>query len=87
MKFEVKGKLSICKSGMDGQFLKSEKIIVEVSPTHPLIKLMNGLNWEELSQIILPDLKKSTCKLQWWLGQETQNPYPFRRFFAAAAFE
>ena len=41
MKFEVKGKLSICKSGMDGKFLKSEKIIVEVSPTHPLINNWN----------------------------------------------
>ena len=31
---------------------------------------MNALNWEELGQIILPDLKKSTCKLQWWLGRK-----------------
>ncbi len=44
--------------------------MVEVSPTHPLIKLMNALNWEELAEIILPDLKKSTSKLQWWLGRK-----------------
>lgn len=44
--------------------------MVEVSPTHPLIKLMNALNWEELGDMILPDLKKSTCKLQWWLGRK-----------------
>ncbi len=55
---------------MDGKFLKAEKIIVEVLPTHPLIKLMNTLNWEELGQTILPDLKKSTSKLKWWLGRK-----------------
>jgi IS5 family transposase len=62
--------MSICQSGMSGRFLKAEKIVVEVSPTHPLIKLMNALNWEELGLIALPDLKKSTSKLQWWLGRK-----------------
>jgi len=55
---------------MDGKFLKPQKIIVEVSTTHPLIKLMNALDWEQLCQIILPDLKKSTHKLKWWLGRK-----------------
>jgi transposase, IS5 family len=55
---------------MDNQFLKAQKIMVEVLPTHPLIKLMNALDWEELGQIILPDLKKSTSKLKWWLGRK-----------------
>src|SRR3990167_3641817 len=31
---------------------------------------MNALNWEELGQIILPDLKKSKSKLKWWLGRK-----------------
>ena len=62
--------MGICQSGMSGQFLKAEKIMVEVSPTHPLIKLMNALNWQELGEIILPDLKKSTSKLKWWLGRK-----------------
>ena len=55
---------------MDNQFLKAQKIMVEVSPTHPLIKLMNALDWAELEKLILPDLKKSTSKLKWWLGRK-----------------
>ena len=55
---------------MDKQFLKAQNIMVEVLPTHPLIKLMNALNWEELGLIILPDLKQSTSKLKWWLGRK-----------------
>ncbi|MFO2971141.1 transposase [Legionella pneumophila serogroup 10] len=62
--------MSICKSGMDNQFLKAQKIMVEVSPAHPLIKLMNALDWAELEKLILPDLKKSTSKLKWWLGRK-----------------
>lgn len=62
--------MSICKSGMDNQFLKAQKIMVEVSPTHPLIKLMNALDWAGLDKLILPDLKKSTSKLKWWLGRK-----------------
>lgn len=44
--------------------------MVEVSPSHPLIKLMNALDWVELEKLILPDLKKSTSKLKWWLGRK-----------------
>ena len=62
--------MGICQSVMSGQFLKAEKIMVAVSPTHPLIKLMNALNWEELGDMILPDLKKSTSRRQWWLGRK-----------------
>jgi len=51
---------------MDGTFLKAQKIVVDVSPAHPLVQLMNALDWEELGQIILSDLKKSTSKLKWW---------------------
>jgi len=28
------------------------------------------LNWEELGDMILPDLKKSTSRRQWWLGRK-----------------
>ena len=55
---------------MNSTFSKSQKIIIEVSPAHPLIKLMNALDWEQLGQIILPDLKSSTHKLKWWLGRK-----------------
>jgi transposase, IS5 family len=55
---------------MDSKLLHAQKMSVEVSPTHPLMQLMNALDWECLSQIILPDLKKSTSKLKWWLGRK-----------------
>lgn len=55
---------------MDGKVLTAQKIMVTVLPTHPLIKLMNTLDWEQLSRLILPDLKKSTSKLKWWLGRK-----------------
>lgn len=44
--------------------------MVEVSLAHPLIKLMNALDWVELEKLILPDLKRSTSKLKWWLGRK-----------------
>ena len=55
--------MSICNSGMNCKLLKAASIIVEVTPNHPLIKLMNAIDWELLSKLILPDLKKSTHKL------------------------
>jgi len=38
-----------------------------VNENHPLIKLCNSLSWQELLEIILPDLKR-TNKLLWWIG-------------------
>jgi hypothetical protein len=55
---------------MDSVFLKPKKNIIEVSPAHPLSQLMIALDWEQLGQIILPDLKKSTHQLKWWLGRK-----------------
>jgi len=62
--------VSVCTSGMGNRLMKAQKIIIEVSPQHPLIKLMNALDWEKLSGLILPDLKRSTTKLKWWLGRK-----------------
>jgi hypothetical protein len=85
--YKDKGKLSLCHSGMDSRFLKTQKIVVDVLPTHPLIKLMNALDWERLGQIILPDLKKSTSQIKMVVRKKIKNTYTLRRFLAAAAFK
>lgn len=62
--------MSICHSGMNCKLSQTVSIVVDVTPNHPLIKLMNVIDWELLSKLIMPDLKKSTHKLKWWLGRK-----------------
>lgn len=61
--------MGFCTSGI-GRRLTDSKIIIYVSETHPLIKLANTLDWERLSDLVLPDLKNSTSKLKWWMGRK-----------------
>ena len=44
--------------------------MIEVSPKHQLIKLMNAIDWQVLAELILPDLKASTTKMNWWLSRK-----------------
>ena len=55
---------------MDCKLSKIASIVIDVTPCHPLMKLMNAIDWEQLSKFIMPDLKKSTSKLKWWLGRK-----------------
>ncbi|PJD93789.1 MAG: hypothetical protein CK423_06695, partial [Legionella sp.] len=55
---------------MDCKLSKTTSIVIDVTPCHPLMKLMNTIDWEQLSKLIMPDLKKSTSKLKWWLGRK-----------------
>lgn len=55
---------------MDARVLHAQKISIEVSPEHPLIKLMNTLDWDRLASLVMPDLKATTSKLKWWLGRK-----------------
>jgi IS5 family transposase len=59
--------MSIDDSGIK---LKVEptSVIVTVADSHPLIQLVNALPWEELTELVLPDLKK-TAKGCWWMGR------------------
>ncbi len=45
-----------------------KRITVEVTDNHPLIKLANKLPWQEMLEIILPDLQ-NTQKEKYWLGR------------------
>ena len=54
--------MSLCFSGLDTS-VKRCKITFEVSEAHPLIKLANTIDWQQLSKIVLPGLKKTTATL------------------------
>lgn len=60
--------MGFCTSGTDRR-LTNCQIIINVSEGHPLIKLANTLNWPRLTEMVLPDLKK-THKLKWWIGRK-----------------
>lgn len=60
--------MSICQSGIDCN-IQAGKILVKITPNHPLIKLGQALPWQELVDLTLPDLKKTKAG-QWWLGRK-----------------
>jgi IS5 family transposase len=62
--------VSICISGLGSRLISTKRITIEVSPEHPLIQLMNTLDWQALSKLVINDLKKTTSKLKWWLGRK-----------------
>lgn len=62
--------MSICISGLHNKIDKNETISIRVLSLHPLIKLSNSIDWTALHDLVLPDLKKSTSKLKWWLGRK-----------------
>lgn len=61
--------MSLCTQGNQSR-LATCKITIDVNESHPLIKLANTLNWQQLTDLVLPDLKSSTTKLKWWMGRK-----------------
>lgn len=61
--------MSICESGVKSN-VKSGDVRIKIATDHPLIQLCNGLDWQKLTLMVLPDLKQSTKKGQWWLGRK-----------------
>lgn len=51
------------------QDITGQKVIIEVKETHPLIKLTNKLPWQEILDLILPDLQ-NTENNKYWLGRK-----------------
>jgi len=62
--------MSFCSSGIKLQVLNNTHITIKVERNNPLIKLSNQIDWQNLMDIVLPDLKKTTSKLKWWLGRK-----------------
>jgi hypothetical protein len=62
--------MGFCLSGIESTLTKNTTVSVNVKVTHPLILLMNALNWSALFKIVEDDLKRSTNKLKWWVGRK-----------------
>lgn len=60
--------MSIYLSGLDSK-QESRQVEIFVSKDHPLLKLSNSLDWEELSVSVIEDLKNTTKNGFWWLGR------------------
>jgi transposase, IS5 family len=61
--------MSICLLGMDSK-LKSSVLEISVPSQRPLVQLANALDWNWLSNLILPDLKRTTQKGFWRVGRK-----------------
>jgi hypothetical protein len=61
--------MSIGLSGLDTPCCV-QPVTIDVSPTHPLIQLAQVIPWQALANMVLPDLKRTTAKGQWWLGRK-----------------
>ena len=61
--------MSICQSGMECN-IKPGKISVGIEEHHPLLGLANVIEWKELAEMVLPDLKSTTKGGQWWRGRK-----------------
>jgi len=61
--------MSIGFSGLDTPCCM-QPVTIEVSPAHPLIQLAHVIPWQALADMVLPDLKCTTTKGQWWLGRK-----------------
>jgi transposase, IS5 family len=61
--------MSLCFSGLETPCC-GHPVTIAVSPTHPLIPLAQVIPWQALAAMVLPDLKRTTAKGQWWLGRK-----------------
>jgi IS5 family transposase len=77
--------MSICLKGVDSR-LESACVSISVSADHPLIKLANALPWVAMSELVMSDLKKTTCGL-WWLGRKLRLRPHLAVFFLQARLQ
>jgi hypothetical protein len=61
--------LSICDFGMKSKVLPG-KITICITKSHPLILLAETIPWQEMFELIFPNLKNTTKKGKWWLGRK-----------------
>ncbi len=60
--------MSLCQEGL-GAPLTSIAVRVFVDASELLIRLANGLDWQHLAELAMPDLQQ-TAKGCWWLGRK-----------------
>jgi hypothetical protein len=61
--------MSLDLSGSDGAIAPGA-VTLEVSASHPLIKLAKILPWAVLINLVVTDLKRTTPKGAWWMGRK-----------------
>ena len=61
--------MSICFSGLDPP-CSVQPVTIDVSPTHPVLQLARVIPWQALTDMVLPDLQRTTAKGKWWLGRK-----------------
>jgi transposase, IS5 family len=61
--------MSLCFSGLCTP-CRAYPVTVDVSSTHPLMQLARVIPWLALADLVLPDLKRTTAKGQWWRGRK-----------------
>ena len=61
--------MGLCLSGLDAK-LTSTSVEIIVGEEHPYIRLANTLDWTEMGELVMDDLKKTTPKLLWWVGRK-----------------
>ena len=59
--------MSLNTSGVGNKVL-GRTVSIEIENKHPLIVLANELPWDEITSVILEDLKQ-TAGGQWWTGR------------------
>lgn len=63
--------MSIALQGLDSK-LKSTPITISVSSRHPFTRLGNALDWRQLADLVMLDLRQTTAKGFWNLGRKLQ---------------
>ena len=61
--------MSLCFSGLHTP-CRAYPVTIEVSPNHPLMQLALVIPWQELAEMVLPDLQRTTVKGKWWRGRK-----------------
>ena len=61
--------MSFAQDGLNSK-IKMHSVSIKVRTDHPLIKVANIISWDELAQIVLPDLKLTTAKGLWRIGRK-----------------
>jgi hypothetical protein len=60
--------MSICLSGIYDE-VTGEALYVNIAHNHPLVRLSNVLPWDEMANLVLPELQTTTAKGKWWAGR------------------
>ena len=64
--------MSFSYEGLDAK-VESQTVSTFISKEEPLLKLASCICWNTLSDLVLPDLKRTTTKGFWWKGRRAET--------------